>query len=179
MSNKILKLDRFILLFLLLFMIIEKFIFGFTLVKGMSMKPTLDNNDKLFINKIAYRLRKPHIGDIVIFHPPIAERKDELFIKRIIAIEGDVFSIEQGKLYINGMRMEEPYLKSENYEERLYNMTSGKVPKGMVFVMGDNRNDSNDSRSFGFVPLRDIKGKADLRIWPVHTMRGFFNAAIH
>ncbi|QEK11791.1 signal peptidase I [Crassaminicella thermophila] len=159
--------------FIAILIFIERFIFGFTIVQGMSMQPTLHNNDKLFINKIIYLFTKPKYGDIIIFHPPIEERKNELFIKRVIAVEGDVFLIKEGRLYINGKEINESYICNEEYKERLYQVTSGKVPKGMVFVMGDNRNDSNDSRCFGFVPTNNIEGKADIRILPIDSIQVF------
>ncbi|WP_129596140.1 signal peptidase I [Anaerophilus nitritogenes] len=171
--DRLFKWIKYIFIGLTIFVVIDKFIFGLTIVQGMSMQPTLHNHDKVFVNKIAYFLKNPHYGDIVIFHPPIDERKDELFIKRIIAVEGDEFVMKGGILYINGKKVEESYIQHENYEERLYEVTKGKVPPGMVFVMGDNRNDSNDSRCFGFVPKKNIKGKANIRIWPMEAIQSF------
>ncbi|WP_165916190.1 signal peptidase I [Marinisporobacter balticus] len=173
MLDKALKWIKRILRVLMVLILIERFIFGFTIIQGMSMAPTLQNNDKLFINKIVYLFSKPHYGDLIVFHPPIEERKDELFIKRIIAVEGERFCIKEGKLYINGKEIKEFYTYNEEYKERVYKVTSGKVPKNMVFVMGDNRNDSNDSRCFGFVPKRNIEGKANLRILPLDAVQVF------
>ncbi|MCT4607417.1 MAG: signal peptidase I [Marinisporobacter sp.] len=173
MLDEVFKWLKCILTVVVVTLLVERFVFGFTIVQGLSMQPTLKNNDKLFINKIIYLFTNPHYGDIVIFHPPIDDRQEELFIKRVIAVEGDRFQVKEGKLYINNKLMEEPYICQENYQERLYSITSGIVPKDMIFVMGDNRNDSNDSRCFGFVPKKSIEGKADFRIWPLDTVQAF------
>lgn len=153
--------------------LLERFIFGITIVQGISMNPTIDDDDKLIVNKFIYLLEKPKHRDIVVFHPPIEERKRELFIKRVVAMEGDHFFISNGKLYINGSQIAESYIDTRNYLDRHYNYTMGKVPKGTIFVLGDNRNDSNDSRCFGFVPLANIEGKADFRLWPLETLKAF------
>ncbi|MBF8983553.1 signal peptidase I [Lutibacter sp. B2] len=158
------------LLFLVVIAIIfEKFFFGFTIVEGMSMNPTIKSHDKLFVNKFSYVLNKPQYGDIIIFHPPIKKREKELFIKRVIAVEGDQFYIKQGKVYVNGVSIEESYISKEEYENKKYAKTIGVVPKGMIFVMGDNRNNSNDSRYFGFVSEENIEGKANFRVWPINV----------
>ncbi|QXM05631.1 signal peptidase I [Crassaminicella indica] len=173
MLDVVFKWLKCILTVIVVTLLLERFVFGFTIVQGLSMQPTLKNNDKLFINKLVYLFEDPHRGDIIIFHPPIDEREDELFVKRVIAVEGDHFQIKRGNLYINNKLIEEPYIIHEDYQDRLYSLTSGIVPKGMVFVMGDNRNDSNDSRCFGFVPKKNIAGKADFRIWPLDTVHAF------
>ncbi len=173
MLNDLIRLIRIFLIAILLGLFFEKFIFGFTVVQGLSMYPTLNNQDKLFINKLEYRLHGPHPGDIVIFAPPIKDRKKELFIKRVVAVEGDSFEIIDGKIYINGETIKENYITFEEYDDRDYPITAGVVPKGMVFVLGDNRNDSNDSRCFGYVSIKSIKGRAEYRIWPVEAMTAF------
>lgn len=173
MLDDLIRVIKIFLIAIVLGLFFEKFIFGFTVVQGLSMYPTLNNRDKLFINKLEYQLHKPHQGDIVIFSPPIKERRKELFIKRVIAVEGDFFEIIDGKMYINGKSIKETYTKFEEYEDRDYPITAGVVPKGMVFVLGDNRNDSNDSRCFGYVSIKSIKGKAEYRIWPVEAMTAF------
>ncbi len=173
MMDDLVRLIKTFLIAIILGLFFEKFIFGFTIVQGLSMYPTLKNEDKLFINKFEYQIHKPHQGDIVIFVPPIKERKKELFIKRVIALEGDLFEILDGKIYINGEPVEEAYTNFEEYDDRDYLVTAGVVPEGMAFVMGDNRNDSNDSRCFGYVPIKSIKGRAEYRIWPVEAMTAF------
>jgi len=94
-------------------------------------------------------------------------------IKRIIALPGQSFKIEGGKVYIDGSStpLEEPYVKDEAYIDRGYQYTQGVVPEGHVFVMGDNRNDSYDSRELGYIPLSDIIGEAVFRFWPLSEMK--------
>ncbi|WP_069649097.1 signal peptidase I [Caloranaerobacter ferrireducens] len=147
--------------------LIEKYIIGITLVKGGSMLNTINNNDRLLINKLSYIYKKPSRGDIIIFKPPLKNRKGELFIKRVIAVEGDEFKIVGNHVYINDELLIEEYISDEKYIERDYNILQGIVPKGYVFVLGDNRNNSNDSRTFGFVPIKNIVGKAVTKIWPI------------
>lgn len=173
MWDYILKWGKYFLSILIIITFLEQFIFAFSIVQGDSMKPTLKNNDRLFVNRIVYRFQEPHYGDIVIFNPPINGRMDELFIKRIIATEGDQFQIKDGDIYINNIKVEENYINKEGDQDKGYLITSGKVPKDMIFVMGDNRNNSNDSRCFGFVPKRSIKGKVNLRVWPFDAWKVF------
>ncbi|WZL71812.1 signal peptidase I [Clostridiaceae bacterium 35-E11] len=173
MLEGILRWAKSILFAIAIAIMIEKFICGVTIVQGMSMSPTLQDEDKLFINKIGCFLKKPHVGDIVIFHPPIEERKKEMFIKRVVAVEGDAFRIKENTVYINGVKINEPYIHKEAYDKKTYKIMEGIVPEGMVFVMGDNRNDSNDSRCFGFVPIKNIRGKANIRIWPLNEVKAF------
>lgn len=173
MLDKIISVLKNILIAVFVAIIIEEFIFGFTVVQGESMAPTVNNRDKLFVNKIGYLLHKPQIGDIVIFHPPIEDRQKEYFIKRVIAMENDEFMIQDGKVFINGKKIIEDYIMNEPYIDRVADISQGKVPKGMMFVMGDNRNDSNDSRYFGFVPIKNIEGKANLRLWPFDEVKAF------
>ena len=173
MLSMAIKWVKNILLAIIAAIIIEKFVFGLTIVQGMSMNPTINDHDKLFVNKIIYLIKKPQYGDIIIFHPPLKDRDKELFIKRVVAVEGDFFSIENGKLYRNGKELRESYILSQNDQDRNYDFTTGRVPEGMLFVLGDNRNDSNDSRCFGFVPLKNIEGKANLRLWPLDSVKAF------
>lgn len=153
--------------------IIESYIVGLTVVNGESMLGTIQNNDRLLINKFSYSFTKPKRGDIIVFVPPIEKRKDELFIKRVVAVEGDEFSIENDVVYINNKTLHEDYIVNEAFKERKYNILSGVVPKGYVFVLGDNRNNSNDSRAFGFVPISNIKGKAVTKVWPFDGIKTF------
>ncbi len=173
MLDKIIGILKNILIAIFIAIIIEECIFGFTVVQGESMAPTVKDRDKLFVNKICYLLDKPKVGDIIIFHPPMEERRKEFFIKRVIAMENDEFLIEDGKVFINGKKIKENYIAKEQYIDRAFDMDKGKVPKGMMFVMGDNRNDSNDSRYFGYVPIKNIEGKAHLRLWPFDEVKAF------
>ncbi len=129
-------------------------------VESTSMVPTLHENDYVVVNRLAYKLGQPHRGDIIVFkYPP--DPTQIPYIKRVIGLPGDQIHIADGKVYINGVLRNEPYLKVT---------TNGNgdwtVPQGNLFVMGDNRNNSSDSRSWGWVPLGNVIGKAEVIYWP-------------
>jgi signal peptidase I len=136
-------------------------------VLGSSMSLTLHDNDLLVASKISYKIHDPQRGDIIVFKPPNEDSRD--FIKRVIALPGDKVRITNSVVYINGQVLHEPYLP----ERWTYNNNwpaDGQdklVPADQYFVMGDNRNHSSDSRSFGFVERDAILGKAEVRIWPL------------
>ncbi|HET6311304.1 MAG TPA: signal peptidase I [Candidatus Nitrosotalea sp.] len=138
-------------------------------VEGLSMYATLDDNDYLIANKIDYRLHAPQRGDIIILRPPADNSKD--FIKRVIALPGEKLLIRDGVVYINGHKLDEPYLPE--FWSTLNNWTGNGGPDGTVmppnqyFVMGDNRNRSQDSRLFGPISRDRIDGRAWFRIWPL------------
>src|SRR2546421_1761999 len=137
-------------------------------VEGLSMYATLDNNDYLIANKIDYRLHAPQRGDIIILRPPTNNSTD--FIKRVIALPGEKLLIRSGVIYINGHRLDEPYLPEAWVNDNNYprNCSDGEVmPANYYFVMGDNRNRSQDSRFFGPIKADRIDGKAWFRIWPL------------
>jgi signal peptidase I len=138
-------------------------------VEGLSMYATLDDNDYLIANKIDYRLHAPQRGDIIILRPPADNSKD--FIKRVIALPGEKLLIRDSHVYINGHLLDEPYLPEAWIS--LNNWTGNGGPDGTVmpanqyFVMGDNRNRSQDSRLFGPISRDRIDGRAWFRIWPL------------
>jgi len=138
-------------------------------VEGLSMYATLDNNDYLIANKIDYRLHAPQRGDIIILRPPTNNSTD--FIKRIIALPGEKLLIRSGVVYINGHRLDEPYLPeawTNDINPAPWSLGDGSVvPSNSYFVMGDNRNRSQDSRFFGPISADRIDGKAWFRIWPL------------
>ena len=137
-------------------------------VEGLSMYATLDDNDYLIANKIDYRLHPPQRGDIVILRPPTNNSTD--FIKRIIGLPGERILIRAGVVYINGHRLEEPYLPEAWVNEANWpdNNSNGQLlGPDEYFVMGDNRNRSQDSRFFGPISRDRIDGKAWFRIWPI------------
>src|SRR3979409_849064 len=137
-------------------------------VEGLSMYATLDDNDYLIANKIDYRLHAPQRGDIIILRPPSDNSKD--FIKRVIALPGEKLLIRDGVVYINGHKLDEPYLPEawttfNNYPN---DGTDGRLMRSNeYFVMGDNRNRSQDSRIFGPIGRDRIDGRAWFRIWPL------------
>jgi signal peptidase I len=136
-------------------------------VEGLSMFATLENNDYLIANKIDYRLHAPQRGDIIILRPPSDNSKD--FIKRIIALPGERILISHGIVYINGHKLDEPYLPEAWTQLDTWGGPDGMVvPPNAYFVMGDNRNRSQDSRIFGFIGRDRIDGRAWFRIWPLN-----------
>lgn len=130
-------------------------------VESISMQPTLYPGDYVIVNKLAYRFKEtPDRGDVIVFrYPPNPEAIP--YIKRIIGLPGDQIHIAEGKVSVNGQRVVEPYLVVST--NRGGDWT---VPEGQIFVMGDNRNNSSDSRSWGFVPLENIIGRAELIYLP-------------
>jgi signal peptidase I len=156
--------------------VIRFFVFAPFIVEGPSMEPNFYTNERLIVNKILYDIRAPKRGEVVVFHAP--EGKD--YIKRVIALPGELVKVEGDKVYINGQEMEQTFLKEAldkaAKEGRPYNTLANyketKVPEGSIFAMGDNRSNSKDSRdpTVGFVPYKEIVGRADLIFWPVTKM---------
>lgn len=170
-------LDRLqvIIISLTIIIIIENFVFSFAIVKGESMSPTLSTKDRLLVIKIPYIYEQFNKGDLVVFNPPDSPEQNEMFVKRVIARGNDHFLIREGVLYINGEKQTEGYISAEDYLARSYDYIEGTVPPDMYFVMGDNRNNSNDSRTFGFVSKDKIKAKVLLKVWPLNEARAFMN----
>ena len=132
-------------------------------VIGYCMEPGLQNGQQLLINKVVYYFHEPERGDVIILHPPPPYNpKTTPFIKRIIALPGDTIEVKNGAVYINGSELDEPYIK----EPPTYNFQQKKIPENEYFVLGDNRNNANDSHVWGTVPRQNIIGKAWLSIWP-------------
>ena len=129
-------------------------------VENVSMLPTLEPGEFLLVNRVAYKLGEPKIGDVVIFHAPGVDDMD--YIKRLIGRPGDVVRIEDGIVYVNDQPLYEPYIaQAPSYAG------TWVVPEGEVFVLGDNRNNSSDSHLWGFIPEDDIVGKALVIYWPL------------
>jgi signal peptidase I len=130
-------------------------------VPSASMSPTLRPGDHVLVDKLAYRFGVPRRGDLVVFHAP---RGAELLLKRVVAVGGDLVGIEDGVLQVGGHAVSEPFVNRRLVDSVYFGPV--RVPAGAVFVMGDRREDSVDSRSFGPVPRRLIVGRVDLRFWP-------------
>lgn len=141
--------------------IVKSFIVQPFYIPSNSMIPTLKPQDRVIVNKLIYRVRDPQPGDIVVFIPPNDSKND--YIKRIIAIEGQSIEVSKGKVYIDGKLMEEKYVSS--WKDRS-NYGPVKVKEEHIFVMGDNRPNSFDSRVFGPVKKDKIIGKAMVIYWP-------------
>lgn len=132
-----------------------------------SMIPTLYRGDRLVVEKVSYHFQKPAKGDVIVFQPPeqlqqIGIKQDQAFIKRIIATEGQSVSVKNGILYLNNQPLKESYIAEFPH----YQLAPVTVPPHHLFVMGDNRNNSNDSHIWGFLPEKNIIGKAVFRFWP-------------
>lgn len=129
------------------------------MVEGYSMRPTLENGEYVLVNKMSYRSELPEYGDIVVFHFPVDPDQD--FIKRVIALPGDDVYIIDGEVRVNERVLNEEYISaSPQYVGRWH------VPEDQIFVLGDNRNNSSDSHSWGAVPSENLIGKAIFAYWP-------------
>ena len=145
--------------------------FGFQVarVEGMSMAPTLQNEDRLIVNKLAYRIGDPKVGDIVMLYYPLKPEKS--FVKRIIAEEGDQVRIVDGRVFRNDVPLDDSFVLPEYKSHDDWGPQV--IPEGYYFVMGDHRNNSSDSRHWGFVPKKYIIGKVQLRWWPIGHAKVF------
>lgn len=144
-------------------MVIRTFIVELYVVDGPSMRPTLESEERLVVNKFIYRFRPPEKGEVLVFQYPRDPSRD--FIKRVIATPGDTIEIREGRVLVNDQLLTEDYILEKTRSE----YPKSTVPEGRVFVMGDNRNNSEDSRfaDVGFVPYDLIKGKAMIVFWPI------------
>ncbi len=169
---------------LLIVLVVNLFLAQATRVEGQSMEPNIHNNERLVVEKVSYRFHLPERGDIVVLKPPnwqplrpeqriiawfctvlplhCATDIPDPLIKRVVALPGETIEIRDGNVYINGQLLNETYLEQATYGS----MSPRVISPGHVFVMGDNRSASNDSRSFGEVALSNIIGRAWLRYWP-------------
>jgi signal peptidase I len=129
-------------------------------IESISMQPTLYAGNYVIVNKVAYKIGEPGRGDVIIFHyPPDPNR--EPYIKRVIGLPGDLVEINNSKVTVNGTPMVEPYIKAPpSYSG------SWTIPENSLFVLGDNRNNSSDSHSWGMVPMENVIGKAEVVYWP-------------
>jgi len=145
--------------------------FGFQVarVEGLSMAPTLADQDRLIVNKLRYRLTSPQRGDIVMLYYPV--NPDKSFVKRVIAEDGDTVRVVDGRVYVNDVPMRDDFVPAEYRSHDDWGPQV--IPEGYYFVMGDHRNNSLDSRHWGFVPKKYIIGKVQIRWWPVPNARVF------
>lgn len=159
----VLEFFETIVLALVLFVAIN-FVSARIRVDGSSMEPTFHDGDYVIVNRLAYRTGDIERGDVVVFPYPLDEEVD--YIKRVIGIPGDRVAIYGGVVYVNGERINEPYLFEVPYGD----LAEQLVPEGYVFVMGDNRNNSEDSRRWGLLDIEKIIGMAVFRYWPFEAM---------
>jgi signal peptidase I len=161
---------------MVIFVFIRIFFFSNYVVEGESMLPTLEEGNKVVVNKLGYETSDLERFDVVVFH---ANEKED-FVKRIIGLPGDKIEYREDRLFVNGRKVYEPFLKQ--YREKaiggyltgdfsLEDLTGEeKVPEGKLFVLGDNRLGSWDSRQFGFISVDQVVGKVNLRYWPIEEM---------
>jgi signal peptidase I len=161
---------RILLIALVLAFFIRTFIAEPRFIPSASMVPTLNLGDRLVIEKISYHLHPPQRSDIVVFQVPLALQEesgysaDQAFIKRVIGLPGDRIALRAGKVYRNGQPLSEPYVVEQPKAEDFSEVT---VPLQQLFVMGDNRNNSNDSRYWGYLPMKNLIGHAVWRFFPL------------
>ena len=153
---------------LLISLIVRLFIAEPRYIPSESMFPTLEIGDRLIVEKVSYRFHDVYYGDIIVFQPPLQLLKqgyeaNQAFIKRAIAKGGDTIAVKDGVVYVNERPLKEDYIA----QFPQYNLNPLIVPQGSLFVMGDNRNNSNDSHIWGFLPQDKIIGHAVFRFWPL------------
>ncbi len=158
---------QILIIALILALLIRVFVAEPRFIPSDSMLPTLEVGDRLIVEKLSYRLHPPAFGEIVVFDPPQQLQiqgytKDQAFIKRIIGQPGQTVQVNNGTVFVNQQPLQEPYI----YVPPNYILPPVTVPDGEFFVMGDNRNNSNDSHVWGFLPQENIIGRAWFRFYP-------------
>ena len=157
----------------LVYLLIRPFIVQAFFIPSGSMRPTLEERDHILVNKFLYRFTAPKRGDIVVFKCPTEADPHEVdYIKRLVGLPGDVIEVKEGVVYRNGKGLKESYTNKSDPDasfpgEILYDMPPVKVEKGRFFVMGDNRNNSNDSHKWGQLDRNRVLGKAMVTFWPI------------
>lgn len=176
-KNELWEWIKALVIAIVLATVIRTFLFAPIVVDGESMMPTLKDQDRMIVNKFSYKIGEPERFDIVVFHAP--EGKD--YIKRVIGLPGDHIEYKNDTLYVNGQAYKEDYL--DEYKAQLIDgpltepftieeKTGQKtVPEGHLFVMGDNRRFSKDSRHIGTVPMEKVLGKTNILYWPIKDMK--------
>ena len=150
---------------LLIALLINVFVGQATRVEGQSMEPNLHSEQRLVVEKLSYRFHGPQRFDIVVLKMP--SQGEELLIKRVIGLPGETVEIQDGQVYVDGILLEEPFTDQSTHPGRNGQVT---VPPLHIYVMGDNRDRSNDSRSFGPVPIDNVVGRAWLSYWPLEQV---------
>lgn len=167
---------QYIIAAVIIALLIRAFIFEPVLVDGHSMDNTLNNGQRLIEYKLGYFFSPPKRGDVIVLqyqkgilkYLPLPDPKEIDYIKRVIGVPGDEVDFKDGKVYINGKELNEPYAKGRTLP--LGMKVPAVVPPNNVFVLGDNRENSSDSRRIGFIDYSRIRGKATIRIWPLKNI---------
>ena len=150
-------------------LVVTRFLVQAFFIPSLSMFPALDNGDRVLVNKLSYRLHEIHRGDLIVFQRPADDGSSQVkdLIKRVVALEGERIEARDGRVVINGKALPEPYLAPNVQTTNLEPLV---VPEGHVFVMGDNRGDSRDSRFFGPLPEDLVIGRAFVKVWPLDDL---------
>jgi signal peptidase I len=149
-------------------LLVQQFVVKPFAIPSPSMEPTLVEGDRVLVNRLVYHFRSPERGDVMVFHPPGRPGSDP-FIKRIVAVGGDTIAVRDGLLWVNGVAQDEPFIKEHPI---VGDFPETMVPVGFVWAMGDNRNNSGDSRVFGPVSVKEIMGEAFAIYWPLNHLSG-------
>jgi signal peptidase I len=149
-------------------LVIKAFLFQAFYIPSDSMVPTLKKDDRVLVNKLSYKLHDVNRGDIVVFSKPPKEQSDiKDLVKRVVALPGETVEAHNGHVFVNDRRLDEPYLPDDVVQA---DFAPQKVPSGDVWVMGDNRSNSEDSRVFGPIRESSIVGRVFVRIWPLNRL---------
>lgn len=155
-----------VILAIILAAVIRIWLFEPFYIPSPSMETTLMTNDRIIVNKFIYKINEPERGDIIVFQYPLDPERD--FVKRVIALEGETIEVRDNYVYIDGKRLEEPYI----HDTMLSNFGPVRVPEDHLFVMGDNRNNSDDSRVWGALHTKYLVGKTVFKYWPLSRIGG-------
>jgi signal peptidase I len=161
----ILEIVQALALAVVISVVLNLFVVQVTEVRQRSMETTLEQNDRVLVSKLDYRFSAPERGDIVVFNPPDPNATIP-YVKRIIAVGGETIDLRNGNVFVNGQQVNIPEARGTTQLQSPQVAYPFTVPEGHVFVMGDNRTFSSDSRTFGEVPVGNIIGKVILRFWP-------------
>ena len=147
-------------------LVVKTFLIQAFFIPSLSMYPTLDKGDRVLVNKLSYRLHDVHRGDLVVFERPPGQPESDIkdLIKRVIGLPGEMIEAREGVVFIDGEQIDEPYLVDGVTTD---NLPRQEIPDGYLFMMGDNRGDSADSRVFGPIDEDTIVGRAFIKVWPL------------
>jgi signal peptidase I len=161
----VLEIVQALALAVVISVVLNLFVVQVTEVRQQSMRPTLEQNDRVLVSKLDYRFGAPQRGDIIVFNPPTPDATIP-YVKRVIAVGGETIELRNGNVFVNGRQVDIPQAHGSTQAQAPQIAYPFTVPDGQVFVLGDNRTFSSDSRTFGPVPVANIIGKVILRFWP-------------
>ncbi|HEY7624369.1 MAG TPA: signal peptidase I [Candidatus Limnocylindria bacterium] len=165
----ILEIVQALALAVVISVVLNLFVVQVTEVRQRSMEETLEQNDRVLVSKVDYRLGSPQRGDIIVFNPPLPDATIP-YVKRVIALAGETVDLRDGAVYVNGRPVDFAQAHGASLPQTPTITYPFTVPAGEIWVMGDNRTFSSDSRSFGPVPVSNIIGKVILRFWPIDRL---------